>query len=145
VLTSQAYWRRREAGEPGTGGRLDPLAVRRLNRLVHQAKATVVVSSMWRMAGLPWVRAELLAAGGTVSIAEQTPVLAGQTRGTEIAAWLGASRWPAAAFVILDGDDDMGDLRPHLVRTDSQVGVTDADVTRALRVLRMSRGGQPVD
>lgn len=138
VLNSQEFWARHVAagGRGGLDG-IDEMAVRRLNTLVVTSGARVIVSSFWRFYGLPALQILLDHRGASFPLSGHTPYQRGATRGAEIASYLSIafSQKRPGAFVILDDDDDMGDLAPHLVRTDHRVGLTDADVDRALAIL----------
>jgi hypothetical protein len=168
-LNSVAFWERRAAAnEPGKAPRaeweanraidprryVDPDAVERLNTLLDRSGARVVVSSTWRLPSLGENRAMLHRMGlrrARTRVVGWTPKLErwngslylGATRGQEIAAWLetyGAAH-AVERYVILDDDDDMGELLPRLVQTDHAVGLTDADVERALVLLNGTTSG----
>ncbi len=65
-----------------------------------------------------------------------TPRLPEQTRGAEIAKWLGDyERHKIQSFVILDDDKDMDSLSIRLVQTQGHVGLTMADAERAIAML----------
>lgn len=116
-----------------------PDCVAALNRLTQDSGAVIVVSSSWRGQGRGAVKdiAQRLAQMGvTGRIVGVTPRLRDAPRGREIAAWLSTHRRPVEAFVILDDDADMAELGPYLVQTDSDTGLTAADVDRALRLLQ---------
>lgn len=59
-------------------------------------------------------------------------------REQEVRAWLDA-HGGVESFVILDDDQEFGALSDHHVRTDSEVGLTDLDVQRALAILGRER------
>lgn len=63
----------------------------------------------------------------------------GDTRGTEIAAWIQQNCW-SGPIVILDDDSDMGDLIGFLVQTSFEKGLTLADTERAIAILRSQEG-----
>ena len=108
-------------------------AVANLNRLTEKTGARLVVSSTWRH--MPNVNALLRAAGVTVDLMGRTGADL-ESRGAEIAAWLGAfNTIGTAPFVILDDDDDMGDLSDRLVRTGFEEGLTTAHVDQAIAIL----------
>lgn len=101
-----------------------PVMVNRLNRLIEQTDAKVVLSSSWRtIYGLEHTRdAYLIPAGFKGEIIDATIKLHGQKmfecvpRGAEIKEWL--SRHPKVeSFVILDDYYDMEDIIDHLVQT----------------------------
>jgi hypothetical protein len=138
VLNSQEFWHRHIAagGRGGLDG-IDQQAVRRLNRLVTVSGAWVILSSFWRWYGAGAMDELLHQKGATFMLAGCTPWMRGKTRGEEIARYLAIASMEVTpeAFVILDDDDDMGDLTSHLVRTDHCVGLTDDDCARALTML----------
>lgn len=118
---------------------LDPVAIQRLNRLIQESGAKIVISSTWRrLWNLADLGTMLRAKGFLGEIVGQTPVERDfgcvSERGAEIQAWLDTQ--VAAPFVILDDDNDMGHLSERLVLTDAKVGLTDKDVDRALELLR---------
>ena len=122
-------------------GWLDPLLIARLNGLVRRTGAAVVVSSSWRKyLGAKSVAGVLRACGFIGEVIGATPVLGEDVevwRGREIDRWL-MGRPDVRRWVVLDDlavSVDVG----RLVRTNTQVGLTDADVERAIAVL----GGAP--
>lgn len=122
--------------------RLDPGCVLRLHRLVRATDAHVVLSSSWRlMHRLDDVRHRT---GLGDRLIGATPDLVWEPRGMEIAAWLKRlhARSVGRPFVILDDDNDMVHLLPHLVQTDFNVGLTAENVADAIAHLRGK--GRPV-
>lgn len=114
----------------------DPNCVRALNRITTLTDAKIVVSSTWRLQGLKAVKDNLKHWGVIAEVVDITPRLHNDagTRGNEIKQWLIENR-VVSRFVILDDDTDMGDLREHLVRCDTNTGLTDNDVTFAVQKL----------
>lgn len=97
--------------------------------VVKQTGAEVVLSSMWRMPHCREARMRLQQELGKreVELAGMTPVLdSPSTRGDEIQVYLNRYRQIKVEFVILDDDpnNEMGRLKPHLVKTDGHVGLT---------------------
>ena len=116
--------------------RFDPLAIARLNRITALRGVVIVVSSTWREhRTFAELRAILRDVGVTAPVVSTTPVLAGRARGDEIRAWL-RDHPRVRRYVVLDDRGDMHAVRRHLVQTDARVGLTDADVARALAILR---------
>lgn len=121
-----------------------PSCVQALNRIIAATDAQIVISSTWRGIGLGVLR-EILRAWGVVgTIVSRTPDLSRQhgsiygapERGAEIQQWLDAYLdLDIDSFVILDDGDDMGQLRLHLVQTDYEQGLTEADADRAIAIL----------
>jgi hypothetical protein len=121
---------------------LDPANVARLNAICELAPSSrIVISSTWRrMYPLVELRGALAAAGFAYPdrVVSRTPHL-NLMRGFEIEAWLETQAEQPAAFAILDDDDDMVHLTPHLVRTNPyDGGLSDAD---ALAVAEKLAGG----
>jgi hypothetical protein len=111
---------------------IDPECVARLNRLLDLSGADVVISSTWRIVHiLGEINHALKEKGFTGRIIGKTPKYLG-TRGAEIQAWLTAHGGDADQMVILDDNSDMAHLAPRLVLTSWSVGLTDADVDRAI-------------
>ena len=118
---------------------LDPGCVTRLNRLLDETGAILVISSTWRKI---WPLAALQCRfeeyGFTGKIADRTPVLRGVERGVEIASYLSemSSRgYPIEQWVILDDNSDMGPLAYSLLLIDREPGLTDQDVEKAKEIL----------
>ena len=144
-------WMRDRAGPPAEW--LDPACIARVNTLCKRTGAKLVISSAWRTYEIPGTTergwrgaAEVLRARGlTAEVIDGTPVLESPAPGSalvvaagrwpEIRAWLDAhpevDRW-----VVLD-DMLLPEVPPgRHVRTDIEVGLTNADVERAVECLR---------
>lgn len=133
---------------------IDPVAVGRLERIRVETACHFVLSSSWR-AMLPLVVMNHylrevggfngLLVGATPEIdngigplpirnPDRPPGL--WSRGEEIQIWLDV--WPAGvvtSYVILD-DDEIPGHAGHFIRTDFEVGLTDANADRAIEILR---------
>jgi hypothetical protein len=143
VLNSTAY--AMKSGHGGVLG-LDPEAGARLERLVQRGRADVVVSSTWRLGRTRAELCDLLhSIGYTGRVLGKTPDLncirigTHVPRGAEIEMWMkeNARRFHVTSFVILDDDSDMAPHHTRLVRTNFDVGLTNADVERALSILEV--------
>lgn len=111
---------------------IDPDCVERLNRLLEISGADVVISSSWRILHtVAAIDAALTFKGFRGNIIGATPHNM-PPRGREIARFMIDRGRDVDHLVILDDDDDMAHLAPCLVRTSWSVGLTDADVERAL-------------
>lgn len=122
------------------GDELDPGCIARLNRMVGEGRAEVVIISSWReVQPLAGIEAALRACGFTGKIAGATPVMASASRSTEVLAYLRSV--PAhAGFVILDDALPYeASLASRAVRVAADVGLQDADVDEALRILGVPR------
>src|SRR5262249_45882561 len=124
-----------------------------LNRVIRETDAGIVVSSTWRRGETRTaMQAQLSAWGIQGHVVGLTPVLeCAHTRpdgtvymgsadmGTEIRAGLDelGGRWDIENYVILDDEEaGMGeDLKPFLVQTDFEVGLTEGDADLAIKIL----------
>ncbi len=131
------------------GGHIDPTNVLELDRLVVATGARLVLSSAWR-GHIELVELHTLLADRGYSgrdFYSQTPRLYNENmsdhthiiRGREIQAWLDQPHpLSIESYVVLDdmGPHEFSNLPPaRLVQTDPLVGLTAANVKRAIRVL----------
>ena len=115
---------------------LDREMIARLDQLLEATGAHVVISSCWRQGDGGEGVARILRACGmrhADRIVGETARLDG-IRGTEIADWM-RDRWDVQAFAIVDDDNDMGPLSPHLVQTSWQDGLQEEHVRRLIELL----------
>lgn len=134
------------------GNTADGECVNQLNRLTRDTGAVLVVSSTWRKRGLlPLVRqlrlwgveANVLGITPVLDVVRQSGIAVAAERGHEIQAYLDAMPL-IESFVILDDEDDMGELRPYLVQTDFETGLTAVEVEQAKRLLHQPQTVLPV-
>lgn len=115
-----------------------PRLVAKVEHLCSVTNAVVVVSSTWRTL-YHWTEVVdfLRRQGLTAPLVSATPQMWRGHRGREISAWLDVN--PGTMnYVVLDDDRDAGGIPDptRLVRTDPAKGITDADVERAIEILR---------
>ena len=113
-----------------------PKAVSLLNDLLEKTEANIVISSSWRIyMSMIRIRDELVGAGFGFPerIIGSTPYVPERERGYEIKLWL--KQVPVDKFVILDDRDDVGNLFPFLVKTDTFIGLQQTHVDKALGIL----------
>ena len=117
----------------------DAGCVAELNKLIEDTDAAIVVSSCWRLGKTVIELRELLGKWGVrARVIDKTPNHIDGVRGGEIQEWLTEyrkSRW-VDSFVILDDDQDMGELLPRLVQTNFETGLTAADCAKAKELLK---------
>lgn len=127
----------------------------RLNRLIAETDAQIVISSSWRLFARWQDLGPALARYGLVGeVVGETPDLINDAtwleawrrregapftyerleRGWEIAEWLRLHP-EATSFAILDDCSDMAHLRHRLVLVDPVIGLDDPDIERARRFL----------
>jgi hypothetical protein len=122
--------------------------VLRLNRILRETGAVIVVSSAWRY----MVHGEAMTLQGFAYMMRTHGLLSGRIhgltctdeliahRGDQIAAWL-AEHDGVESYVVLDDDDGFSVSRCQgrhahpFVRTDGAIGLTDADADRAIAIL----------
>lgn len=143
---------------------VDPMCVARLNRLVAETGAKIVISSSWRLFSR-WedLGPALLRHGVVADVIGETPDLVNDAawlerwrtregapfeyermeRGWEIREYL-AAHPEVTEFVILDDCSDMAELKPWLVLTDPIDGLDEPDVERALWLLPRSPEALPL-
>lgn len=143
VLNSNAFLRalppndNPNRAEAMTSARMiDPLAVARLQRIVAATGAEVVISSTWRLYRRIHELGALLQGHGFKGWPyDLTPAkFSSLPRATEIDMWLEESDETVTGFVVLD-DDRLAWIEGHTVLTDPEVGLTDADVEKAIAIL----------
>lgn len=160
VLNSEAFLRKRDEQHRQCSrapdactcyhleNQIDQEALARLNRLVAELAAKIVISSSWRkLLDPPELQRVLKGHGLCGEIIGETPdgpndpelrAMLGYTdrieRGHEIDAWLRAHP-EVTRFVILDDCSDMAMHKNRLVQTDAESGLQDQDVELALRVM----------
>jgi len=143
---------------------VEPACMQRLNRLIAESRAKVVISSSWRLFARYQDLGPALARYGFVGdVVGETPDLVNDPvwlnawrtregapfqyerieRGMEIREWLKAHP-EVTEFVILDDCSDMAELKPWLVHTDAVTGLDDPDVERALWLFPQSRDARAV-
>ena len=113
--------------------RFDPRAVRLLNKITQKTGAKIVVSSTWRLRGQGEITRILREQEVWAPVIGVTPSLRSHQarwlrdlrgRGNEIAAWLDEHP-EVERFAILDDDQDMTFLCPHLFATGGDHGLTE--------------------
>lgn len=116
---------------------LDSVAIAKLNYLIFQTDAKIVVSSSWR--GDKSLQ-EIFAIVGIPYYIDVTPYCESRHRGTEIQMWL--DKHPEVEnYVILDDDNDMLDSQlEHFVQTNWEYrGLSDENVEQAIKILNYDK------
>lgn len=157
VLNSRAFFRANKGkgatNELGEAGAIDPKAVAKLNRLLDETMAVVVVSSSWRCAYSQAKLGEILSLRGfTGLVIGVTPDLTttsedglhlAKERGDEIRQWLDDNtHFDVTSFVVLDDNGDMRAVRDRFVQTDFDTGLTDERVERCIEILNRPIEGE---
>ena len=129
---------------------IDSDKVKRLAKIVEATNAKIVLSSDWRVGWEKYYTTRKpshakyldnhLKKKGNITLLDKTPLShSGYWRGEEILAYL-RSHPDITNYVILDDtffeDFSIKEIEEHLVLTDYIVGLSDADVDRAINILR---------
>jgi hypothetical protein len=114
---------------------IDKKAMPRLNKIIAETDAKIVISSSWRHANPAKKMQTILELAGFVGeVIDQTPVMEGP-RSWEISSWLAANA-TAKRFVILDDGKSAGEgLEKWFIHTDLSHGLQDEHVARAIILL----------
>ena len=114
-------------------GEFDPAAVKRVNRILDETQAKLVVSSSWRWN--PGLKNIFEKVGINHEIWGRTPSGKGRNRGYEIQQFLN-SHPEVSNYVILDDDSDMlEEQKNNFVHTNTYYGLTDEDTDKAIKIL----------
>lgn len=145
VLNNAVTKARSPSGYVGVSDQL----ILKLKAIVSRTGAAIVLSSDWRLVKDDPVHgkdyrylARKLLFAGKMKISDHTKDIAWKYRGLEIRTYLDEHP-EVSAFVVLDDlpfrDFKTSGLLGNLVLTDPKTGLTDADVDRAVRILRGER------
>ncbi len=115
----------------------DPKCLERLRTLVLQTDAMIVVTSTWRTEEEDRVvLKKILSSYGIADrVIGYTPIL-NKIRGEEIKFFLKELNQDVS-YIILDDDDDMGDLSYRLVLTNIKYGFTEENLEEAIKKLTL--------
>ena len=114
---------------------LDPLAIKRVNKLLEILNAEVVISTAWRKAfNLETIIEILKSKGFTGNVIGETKILY-TSRGVEIQDWLNENRVAADQIIILDDNNDMLHLSHRLIRTSFDDGMLDKHILQAVSLI----------
>lgn len=114
---------------------IDPVAGARLERVLVQTGALMVLSSAWRILNTLEQVTDFLQRRGVPSVKfiGKTPNLSGY-RGKEIQAWL-REHPEVTRFAIVDDDSDMEPYMDRLVKTSWDSGLLDCHVEELVKLL----------
>lgn len=121
-----------------------PLATRKLEWIIKETGAKIVISSSWRSSGLKIMQEMWKHRGLAGEVIDVTPVafrlpnlpFADRLeRGNEIKNWL--EKHPEVEkYVIFDDYNDMlPEQLPYFIQTDEQYGITTNDAVKAIQIL----------
>jgi len=133
------------------GYAFDPRSVANLKKILDETGAEIVVSSSWKSFGLSelekmWQNREL--PGKLIGVtpnsvsdemlfsADLDHIKIFPIRGMEIKEWLDKHVIEVSRYVIIDDMDNfLPEQKSHFVLTDPEVGITDEDADKAIKIL----------
>jgi hypothetical protein len=121
------------------GYQFNPICVKNLKEIIESTDAYIVVGSTWRKTGFDRLKEIFHSSGLHTRLIGQTPVIDYSIRGEEIKQYIKESSIDPAfmvgKFVILDDNDDMGELLPYLVQTNWSTGLDQSAKETAIKML----------
>ncbi|GLI08860.1 hypothetical protein YDYSG_48920 [Paenibacillus tyrfis] len=109
------------------GHEFDPACVRSLQEILEKTEAKIVVSSSWREGRTLKQLQSIFEINGIKNVVGMTPIIEGAIRGKEIKEYLNQILnigLEVDRFVIIDDEEEMGELDDHLVETSFETGIT---------------------
>lgn len=107
------------------GHEFDPECVRNLKEILERTTVDIVISSSWRDGRTLNQLQSIFELNGITRIIGMTPIIEGAIRGREIQEYIDTNeKSEIEQFVILDDEEEMGDLRKYLIETDFRTGLT---------------------
>jgi hypothetical protein len=134
-------WTPEKMRENGIIFNVDEKCLAYFHKLQKQTGASVVFTSSWRLGNEGYwlgLKTELNIEYGIKKIIGRTPYLKNQSRLQEIKQWL--SEHPGHDnFIIIDDAYEFEELEERRVHTDHKLGLTEADVDKAIKLLSDSK------
>ena len=144
------WWERKKPADR-FGCLFDAKAVANLGKIVEETEAEIVISSSWKDMGLVELQNMWRDRNLPGKIVDITPDYMSDElllkedsadmdylyeRGSEIQGWLLLHGDDVSRYVIIDDMDDiLPEQKSHFVQTDPEVGITEEDVDKAVRLL----------
>lgn len=115
-----------------------PILVERLNKIIDETDAEIVISSCWRIHGKEELQKIFTECGIKKKILDFTPKLFNSKRGIEILSWLINTDYGKKTdnIAILDDDSDMGVLSNFLIKTDRRFGLSEKNAQTVINSLK---------
>ncbi|MFD0698031.1 HAD domain-containing protein [Paenibacillus sp. GCM10027628] len=110
------------------GHEFDPDCISNLQDILHKTDASIVVSSSWREGRTLKQLQSIFEINGINKVIGMTPIIDGAIRGREVKEYLKnteESGMKISKFVIIDDEEEMGDLKTFLIETEFKTGITD--------------------
>lgn len=135
VLNNTQTYKNPNKAKALNGSWFEPEKVELLNRILQKTKTGIVLTSAWRWED-HYKNIEMMGSLG-ISGAYRGRVddLHSVTRGEQIQDFLDKTPQIIDKFIILDDENDMGDLGEYLIQTDRAFGLTEENVQQAIEHL----------
>lgn len=117
------------------GLEFDPVCVQLLKEIIDRTNAQIVVSSSWREGRTLNQIQSIFALNGIHEVVGMIPVLEGKNREQEIQEYM-SSVGTVECFVIIDDEEEMIQLKGHLITTDFRIGITEEVVEEVMARLK---------
>ena len=120
------------------GFEFDPECIKNLLDILEKTEAQIVVSSSWREGRTLKQLQSIFEINGIIKVIGMTPVIDGVIRGREIKEYLHNSNecgMNISKFVIIDDEEEMGDLKNYLIETDFKTGINQEVKDRVINFL----------
>jgi len=121
----------------GNEYRFDKECVENLFEIITKTGAKIVISSSWREDRTLIQLQKLFEKNGLGdNIIDVTPIHGEhEIRGSEIKAYLESCNLEIEKFVIIDDEEEMGELAPYLVETDFKSGIDEKAKNKVIQIL----------
>lgn len=122
------------------GLEFDPNCIDYLKEIIRKTDSSLVISSTWRIGRtVESLNNDVLQYYGLDTyVVGFTPVFHEQIRGNEIKHFLDNTNLEFNNFIIIDDDNDMGELLPRLVRTNARRGLDKFTKSKAIKLMMSS-------
>lgn len=110
------------------GHEFDPVCIRNLHDILIRTDASIVITSSWREGRTLKQLQSIFKINGINKVIGMTPIIDGANRGREIKEYIKNTQelgMTISMFVIIDDEEEMGDLTTYLIETDFKTGITD--------------------
>jgi hypothetical protein len=153
VLNTKWWYTQMDRNTPKDkyGYAFDPRSVANLKKILDETRADIVISSSWKSFGLSELEEMWQARGLSGKLIGITPNSVSDEmmlnadldhmelfhiRGMEIKEWLDKHGKNVSHYVIIDDMDNFfPEQKSHFVLTDPEVGITDEDADKAIKIL----------
>lgn len=138
---------REDSGFDEYGQLFNQRCVDNLKKIIDSTNAQIVISSTWKDSGLTimkemWDYRELPGKVIDITPSAQEVVEAGieefydlVSRGSEISLWISKNNFKGKYIILDDVRDFTTDQLPHFIKTNADIGISDADVVKSVNLL----------